>query len=117
MIRAERIEKIKSLAKGRDIITWEELQDCLQVSKATVQRDANILCNASVLRKTRGGVIFIQEPDAHELSNAAREVTNKEAKRRIAEAALEFVQEVILQALAMDPKLQDLKKDIQELYL
>ena len=32
-------------------------------------------------------------------------------------AALEFVQEVILQALAMDPKLQDLKKDIQELYL
>lgn len=91
MIRAERIEKIKSLAKGRDIITWEELQDCLQVSKATVQRDANILCNASVLRKTRGGVIFIQEPDAHELSNAAREVTNKEAKRQIAEAALEFV--------------------------
>lgn len=91
MIRAERIEKIKSLAKGRDIITWEELQDCLQVSKATVQRDANILCNASVLRKTRGGVIFIQEPDAHELSNATREVTNKEAKRRTAEAALEFV--------------------------
>ncbi|MFR8087595.1 MAG: hypothetical protein ACLU6B_03745 [Lachnospirales bacterium] len=33
------------------------------------------------------------------------------------QAALEFVQEVILQALAMDPKLQDLKKDIQELYL
>lgn len=92
MIRAERIEKIKSLAKGKDIVTWEELQRCLNVSKATVQRDATILSNASVLRKTRGGVIFIQEPDVNELSNAAREVTNKEAKRRIAAAALQFLQ-------------------------
>ncbi len=33
------------------------------------------------------------------------------------QAALEYVQEVILQALAIDPELQDLKKDIQELYL
>ena len=92
MIRAERIEKIKSLAKGQEIVTWEELQRCLNGSKATVQRDAAILSNASVLRKTRGGVIFIQEPDANELSNAAREVTNKEAKQRIAAAALQFVQ-------------------------
>lgn len=92
MIRAERIEKIKNLARRQDIITWEELQRCLNVSKATVQRDAEILCNASVLRKTRGGVIFIQEPDARELSTAAREVTNKEAKQRIAAAALEFLQ-------------------------
>lgn len=92
MIRAERIEKIKSLAKGQDIITWQELQRCLNVSKATAQRDADILCNASVLRKTRGGVIFIQEPDARELSSAAREITNKEAKQRIAAAALEFIQ-------------------------
>lgn len=92
MIRAERIEKIKSLAKRQDIITWEELQRCLNVSKATVQRDADILCNDSVLRKTRGGVIFIQEPDSRELSNAAREITNKEAKQQIAAAALEFVQ-------------------------
>jgi len=92
MIRAERIEKIKCLAKRQDIISWGELQRCLNVSKATVQRDANILCNASVLRKTRGGVIFIQEHDSRELSNAAREITNKEAKQQIAAAALEFVQ-------------------------
>lgn len=92
MIRAARIEKIKSLAKRQDIITWEELQRCLNVSKATVQRDADILCSANVLRKTRGGVIFIQEPDSRELSIAARETTNKEAKRQIAAAALEFVQ-------------------------
>ena len=92
MIRAKRIEKIKSLAKGQDIVTWEELQRCLNVSKATVQRDADILCNASVLRKTRGGVIFIQEHDSRELSTAAREITNREAKQRIASAALEFVQ-------------------------
>ncbi|HML38662.1 MAG TPA: DeoR/GlpR family DNA-binding transcription regulator [Bacillota bacterium] len=91
MIRAERIEKIKNLAKRQDIITWEELQRCLNVSKATVQRDADILCNANVLRKTRGGVIFVQEPNSRELSNAAREITNKEAKRQIAAAALEFV--------------------------
>jgi DeoR/GlpR family transcriptional regulator of sugar metabolism len=92
MIRAERIERIKSLAKRQDIVTWGELQRCLNVSKATAQRDADILCNASVLRKTRGGVIFIQEPDSRELSNEAREVTNKEAKQRIAAAALEFIQ-------------------------
>ena len=91
MIRAERIEKIKNLAKRQDIITWEELQRCLNVSKATVQRDADILCNANVLKKTRGGVIFVQEPNSRELSNAAREITNKEAKRQIAAAALEFI--------------------------
>lgn len=92
MIRAERIEKIKSLAQTQDIVTWEDLQRCLNVSKATAQRDADILCNASILRKTRGGVIFIQEPDARELSNAARESSNQAAKQRIAEAALAFVQ-------------------------
>ena len=58
MIRAERIEKMKELAKRQDIITWDELQRCLNVSKATVQRDATLLCNANVLMKTRGGVIF-----------------------------------------------------------
>lgn len=92
MIRAERIEKIKKLAKEQDIITWEYLQRYLNVSKATAQRDAEILCNASVLRKTRGGVIFIQEPDVRELSTAAREITNKAAKQQIAAAALEYVQ-------------------------
>lgn len=92
MIRAERIEKMKELAKRQDIITWDELQRCLNVSKATVQRDATILCNANVLMKTRGGVIFNQEADPHELSNAARESTNKESKQRIAAAALQFVQ-------------------------
>ena len=92
MIRAERIEKIRNLAKDQDIVTWEDLQRYLNVSKATVQRDAAILCNASVLRKTRGGVIFIQEPDSRELSNDAREVTNKEAKQQIAAAALQFLE-------------------------
>ncbi len=33
------------------------------------------------------------------------------------QAALEFVQEVILEALQIDPELRDLKKDIRELYL
>lgn len=92
MIRAERIEKIKELARKQDIITWEEIQRCLNVSKATAQRDVEILCNASVLQKTRGGAIYIQEPDARELSLAAREITNREEKRRIAAAALEFVE-------------------------
>lgn len=92
MIRAERIETIKSLAKRQDIITWEDLQRCLNVSKATAQRDADILCNAGVLRKTRGGVIFIQEPDCRELSNATREITNIAAKQQIAAAALAYIQ-------------------------
>ena len=48
MIRAERIEKIKSLAKGQDIITWEELQRCLNVSKAgTAGRGNSLQCQCS----------------------------------------------------------------------
>lgn len=92
MIRAERIEKIKSLAEGQDIVTWEELQDCLNVSKATAQRDANILSEAGIVQKTRGGVIFVQSPYGQELSYEAREITNIAAKRNIASAALRFVQ-------------------------
>jgi len=93
MIRAKRLEMIKSLAKSQDVITWEELQRYLNVSKATVLRDANILCNTNVLKKIRGGVIAIQEADPRELSNAAREITNKQAKQKIATAALEFLHE------------------------
>ena len=91
MIRAERIEKMKRLAKRQDIVTWRELQDCLDASKATVQRDAEILYKAGILEKTRGGVIFNQLADPDELSFGAREVTNREAKQKIAAAALQFI--------------------------
>lgn len=91
MIRAERLKKIKGLAKEQNIVTWEELQNCLGVSKATAQRDIEILCEGNIVEKTRGGVIFVQEPDERELSIAARNSINKEAKHRIAAAALNFV--------------------------
>lgn len=94
MIRAQRIEVIKKLGTTRDIITWSELQKILNVSKSTAQRDAEILSDAHVLTKTRGGIVFTHNiPDSGELTIQERENANITEKKRIAKAALPFIKQ------------------------
>ena len=90
MLRAERLEIIRNLAKENEIISWEKLNSYLDASKATIRRDIEQLESEGVARKTRGGVIFPRVKGS-EPSNEIRKYHNTDAKGRIAEAALDFI--------------------------
>lgn len=92
MIRAQRLDTIKNLSSSHDILTWGEIQHILGVSKATAQRDVEILVDSHIVKKTRGGIIFIHNSvDPGELTLMERETANKTSKQQIAAAALEYV--------------------------
>lgn len=93
MIRAERFNLITSLADEMDIITLEELAERLNVSVATVRRDVDELCTQGIVQKTRGGIIFCNKKHSAEPSNQLRRLMNMDAKKRIAQAAFEFIKD------------------------
>lgn len=90
MLKAERLEIIKNLAKENEIVSWEKLHSYLDASKATIRRDIEQLEAEGIARKTRGGVIFPREKGT-EPSNEIRKYHNTDAKERIAEAALAYI--------------------------
>jgi DeoR/GlpR family transcriptional regulator of sugar metabolism len=90
MLQAERLQAIRELAEKEDIISWERLMQMLNVSKATIRRDVNQLAAEGCIEKTRGGILSLQS-DALEPSLQARNVQNTSEKKRIAQAALEYI--------------------------
>ena len=92
MLKAERLEIIKSLGKENEIISWEMLQSYLDASMATIRRDVEDLEKAGAVRKTRGGIIF-PRAEGVEPSDAIRKYNNPDAKARIGEAALSYIKD------------------------
>ena len=92
MIRAERFNLITNLSNEKDVITLEELAERLNVSVATVRRDVEELCSQGIVDKTRGGIIFRKKKQDTEPSLQLRSYSNLEEKKRIAQAALRYVE-------------------------
>ena len=92
MIRAERFNLITNLSNEKDVITLEELAERLNVSVATVRRDVEELCGQGIVDKTRGGIIFRNKKQDTEPSLQLRSYSNLEEKKRIAQAALRYVE-------------------------
>ena len=92
MIRAERFNLITNLSNEKDVITLEELAERLNVSVATVRRDVEELCAQGIVDKTRGGIIFRNKKQDTEPSLQLRSYSNLEEKKRIAQAALRYVE-------------------------
>lgn len=92
MIRAERFNLITNLSNEKDVITLEELAERLNVSVATVRRDVEELCAQGIVDKTRGGIIFRNKKQDTEPSLQLRSYFNLEEKKRIAQAALRYVE-------------------------
>ncbi|MCI5481211.1 MAG: DeoR/GlpR family DNA-binding transcription regulator [Lachnospiraceae bacterium] len=91
MIRAERFNSIISLSNEMDIVTLEALAKRLGVSVATVRRDVEELAAQGLVEKTRGGIIFCSKKQDSEPSLQLRSHINQEEKRRIAQAAFEYI--------------------------
>lgn len=92
MIQAERLEAIQNLSDTNDIVTWEYLEDLLNVSRSTIRRDVNELENAGILKKTTGGFVFYPKTHRSEPSNRIRQVSNTEEKIKIAIAGLDYIE-------------------------
>ena len=91
MIRAERFNMITNLANEMDIVTLEELAKRLGVSVATVRRDVEELAANGIVEKTRGGIIFCNKKQDSEPSLQRRRYSNMDEKKRIAQAAFEYI--------------------------
>lgn len=87
----QRWDNLRALIRDRGVIRIEDLCRELKVSPATVRRDLDQLEQSGAIRRVHGGAVSVEsrmdEPlFADKTSRAARE------KRRIAEAALAFVE-------------------------
>jgi DeoR family fructose operon transcriptional repressor len=87
----QRWETLRALIRERGVLRLEDLCRALKVSAATVRRDLDQLERNGAIRRVHGGAVSVEsrleEPlFADKTSLAARE------KRRIAEAALAFVE-------------------------
>jgi DeoR family fructose operon transcriptional repressor len=87
----QRWDNLRALIRDRGVIRIEDLCRQLKVSPATVRRDLDQLEQSGAIRRVHGGAVSVEsrmdEPVfADKTSLAARE------KRRIAEAALAFVE-------------------------
>jgi DeoR family transcriptional regulator, fructose operon transcriptional repressor len=87
----QRWDNLRALIRDRGVIRIEDLCRELKVSPATVRRDLDQLEQSGAIRRVHGGAVSVEsrmdEPlFADKTSLAARE------KRRIAEAALAFVE-------------------------
>ena len=88
----QRWDNLRALIRDRGVIRIEDLCRELKVSAATVRRDLDQLESRGAIRRVHGGAVSVDsrldEPVfADKTSLAARE------KRRIAEAALQFVEQ------------------------
>lgn len=91
MLQAERQDEILQLVDQEEIITIDKLVTHLQVSKATIRRDIDVLAAHQKLIKTRGGVLSMKRSTDAEPSLRQRSVTNIEEKRRISRKAHELI--------------------------
>jgi len=94
MLREERHTLIMKYLVGRDAVAYDELLSVIDTSPATLRRDVDQLENAGSLRKVRGGVAPVEEQSVQPLATyhfGGERSRNVEAKRAIAERALELV--------------------------
>jgi DeoR/GlpR family transcriptional regulator of sugar metabolism len=85
----ERQQRIAEFVAGRGRARISELASHFAVTEQTVRKDLGLLQDQGVLKRTHGGAIALNPLVDREL--AGREATNLEAKRRIARACLELL--------------------------
>ena len=91
MKRDDRRQAIMDLLVAQRMVDLDDLSDRFAVSKMTIHRDLDDLEQAGMLRKVRGGATI--EAGSHfESDFRFRQQQEGDAKRRMAEAALELVE-------------------------
>ncbi len=78
----DRTKDIIALLKGNKAISVEELAKQLFVSQATIRRDLTDLEKAGIVKRTHGGVVYVEKAD--EVSIFLRQAKNPEEKSMVA---------------------------------
>ena len=91
MAQKLRQEQILQILKSQGFVTVRYLTEKLQYSTATVNRDLNALQRAGLVKRSYGGVETIQQ--SHLPPLLQRQFYHKKEKRRIAEVAVQQIQE------------------------
>ncbi|WP_158734602.1 DeoR/GlpR family DNA-binding transcription regulator [Alteribacillus sp. YIM 98480] len=90
MIKTQRIEEIRRYVKHHQVVSFDRLAKTFKVSVNTVRRDVQKLVNEGQLKKVHGGVsVYDSQPAQYE----EREIVNESAKRQIAKASAEMVED------------------------
>ena len=87
----DRRSKLSEMLSFNGFMSMAELVDRLSVSDSTIRRDLEILEEQGVIRRTRGGAVYIKDSPAQRLDFAERETTAVAEKRAIARAAAELI--------------------------
>ena len=86
-----RLDNLRKLIRGKGVIRVEEICSQLRVSPATVRRDLDQLEEAGAIRRVHGGAVSVESRLEEPLFDDKASIAARE-KRRIAEAALQFVE-------------------------
>lgn len=93
MIREQRISHIQQELQKKGVVSIAELTQTLHTSRSTIRRDLCDLEEMHALKCIRGGAVALSRQTAYEPSFSIRQDLFVDEKRRIAERAMEFVQE------------------------
>ncbi len=94
MIQAERLRKILDEVDDRGFVSIESLMETLHASKSTLRRDLLTLEKEQALIRTRGGAMSSKaRGTSNEPEVSFRRTQQQDEKKRIAQAALSFINE------------------------
>ncbi len=88
-MRSERIKEIKNFIYANKTVTLDKICERFNVSKSTLRRDLDEVLKSGDIKKIYGGVTVI--PRRELIPFEERNISNLEAKRKIAAAAAELV--------------------------
>lgn len=92
MLAVERMQEILHWLRERRVATVEELAEKFDVSGATIRRDLERMERNGLLQRTHGGAVLM-EGSGQDAPFLLRQAQSRQAKERIARAALTFVQD------------------------
>lgn len=94
MLAAERYEMIVRLVQEKGSMRVTELSVQCGVTEETIRRDLDRLESEGRLRRSHGGAVSVKQEAASqpEIPYSQREIMNADEKRRIAEAAVRFIE-------------------------
>jgi len=111
MLAPERLELIVEIANQHEIITIDELMKKVGCSKATLRRDINKLFESGRIQKTHGGIMSAtMGSNLVEPSLVAKRNLHMDEKRRIAQAALNYIHDKEFILLDSGTTVQELAK-------
>lgn len=92
LLPAERRREILRRAAIQGVVRVRDLASDFQVHVMTIRRDLDVLAQAGLIERTRGGAQGLPQAAA-EVSYQRRADSNSAAKRRIAKRALQYIRE------------------------